>query len=222
MTKVLIVGHLGNMGRRYAAICDHLKIDWQGYDIMGGSDDYPYTHVIIATPTEAHLGCLLKYGQEAQGRPILIEKPVRKSAANTEKAIRDIDNLFMVNNYAHIHEVRQDPYRSWRTQDTTYSFYNTGADGVYWDCIQLIHLAKRSIDINLQSPIWSCTINGIPINRAQVDRGYVDMIADFVGPQNNLWGYDDIVAAHEKVEAFAMTNSLYCENVPQVHAASKS
>jgi hypothetical protein len=38
MTKVLIVGHLGNMGRRYVAICDHLGIEWVGKD---KDDMYP-------------------------------------------------------------------------------------------------------------------------------------------------------------------------------------
>jgi hypothetical protein len=227
--KVLIVGHLGNMGRRYAAICDYLGVEWVGKD---RDDMYPgrtwdFSHIIVATPTDTHideLGDLATTFHGGDGVSILCEKPIVHTDTidhddyDLYRCLHHVDGLghklFMVNNYAHIHQVRQDALRGWRTQDTHYSFYNTGGDGVYWDCIQLIHLAKREIRIDNTAPVWDCKINGVVINRAQVDRAYIDMIKDFIGPQNNLWGYDDIIDAHKKVEAFAKTNSLYCENVP--------
>jgi hypothetical protein len=162
------------------------------------------------------------------GVSILCEKPITYADVvdhedyNLSKRLDHATNLghrlFMVNNYAHTHPVRQDVLRGWRQSKTTYSYYNTGGDGVYWDCIQLIHLAKRSIRIDNTSPVWQCTINGSAINRSQVDQGYIEMIKDFTGPQLNMWGYEDIIAAHEKVEAFAKTNSLFCENVPALIA----
>jgi hypothetical protein len=213
------------MGRRYAAICDYLGYEWVGQDL---SDNWPdpesISHAIIATPTEGHIRDIISIcnfiGDDLDSIPILCEKPIRTSELkyHLETRLSDCEraNLCMVNNYAHIPQIRQDAMRSWRSMDTIYSFYNTGNDGVYWDCIQLIHLAQRAIKINTDEPMWFCKINGVPINRSQVDRGYVDMIKDFLGPQLNMWGYEDIIAAHKKVEAFAKTNSLFCEHVPQL------
>jgi|DEB0MinimDraft_4_1074332.scaffolds.fasta_scaffold63687_2 hypothetical protein len=215
--RVLIIGHLGNMGKRYAAICDHLGIPWVGHDIKDQNPDVMKSHIIVATPTDDHFTTLLRLEHEDFGKPILCEKPIRKGL----KFIRDLDtpglaNLYMVNNYAHITKSRQELVKRCRKLDTHYSYYNTGGDGIYWDCIQLIHLAKGSLKLNNTEPVWSCRINGTTINRADVDAGYVEMIKDFVGPRNNMWGYADIALAHKKVEALARTNSLSCESLPSL------
>jgi hypothetical protein len=201
--KVCIIGADGNMGRRYRAIFEseglpYAAVDWD--------DPFPtglYTHHIIATPTETHTELLMEVC--ARYKPplkILVEKPFAKI-----RDMRELDiirkagywgnEVYMVNQYAYYsHGITE------TSGQTSYDYYNSGKDGIGWDCIQLLHLARDGIShLRNKSPVWDCWINGTQLNRELIDLCYVKMILDFVsdGQQyGRRWGWDDIRHAHAK------------------------
>lgn len=212
--KICILGANGNMGKRYQAILNRSSYVYDCFDI---SDHFPdpnnYTHFIITTPTHTHLSHLIQIGEMAD-RPIniLCEKPIYKidTEAKRDEFYRVLDKLEykghklnMVNQYAYymsnIHEPIADG-------ETFYDYYNSGGDGIGWDCIQLIHLALKDVYfLRNVSPVWFSSINGHPLSRREIDLCYVKMIEDFVTDgkvYGRLWGYRHIKEAHEKVNKY--------------------
>jgi hypothetical protein len=206
MISTCIIGGLGNMGRRYAAI---LASEGMPYTIIDKGDSLPRihdgaTHFIIATPTDTH-GRILRMVAEKYKEPvnILVEKPVVKLGGTlrglrpVERALDAGHNVYMVNQYAYYsHGITEGKGPTW------YDYYNSGPDGLAWDCIQLIHLAKGGIGFLAQnSPVWNCGINGRSLNRELIDLCYVKMIKDFLSngaAYGRLWGWDDIKDSHAK------------------------
>lgn len=194
---MFIVGINGNMGRRYKAIAEHLNIGVSGVDI---NDNLPNKKtlankiIFLCTPTDNHIQDILWYFTKSNCQ-IVCEKPISKIYKEFTKLFDYSDRLLMVNNYNYImlgHEVTKKP--------TTYNYYTSGKDGLYWDCIQIIHLARGKVLLSNKSPIWKCIINGVEINRSEIDLSYVYMIKDIFGEQKYVWGMDDILLAHQKVE----------------------
>lgn len=203
MTKVCIIGNKGNMGRRYAAVCDYLDIEHWGWDRNPrdyNADDFKdTTHVIIATPTKRHIIDIqnLKDFLAFKG-PILCEKPIATNI--TELKYIDYDNLYMVNNYQYLY---QGNYGS----HTTYEYYHSGNDGLAWDCIQLFKFTDDSPYLKNQSPIWKCSLHGKKLSKNDIDQSYIDMIKDFTGPMKYCWGKDIIIDLHLKVAKYEIENS---------------
>ena len=211
---VLLVGHRGNMGRRYAAILDCLGVNWIGTENL--AEDYPnsisvhdrfldtiFSHIIVATPTDTHTS-ILRYLHTFPG-PVLCEKPITKDV-NYEMVLPYYpNNLFMVNNYNFIefHNDQQNDYNI-----TWYDFYNSGKDGLAWDCLQLIVLDNGGmLQFKNESPVWSAGIDGLKIVRDSIDRSYVKMIDAFISNRDHqLWDARDpkIIHAHE------MARTLIC------------
>lgn len=206
--KIGIIGHLGNMGRRYVAICDKLRLNWIGYDVKYGHasiSDFielnKLSHLIIASPTDYHMDHI-RIATTWPKLKILCEKPFFKDdyKKNLEilKKIHS-KNLYMVNQYAYHLNLE---HFSVHDSNTTYDYYHSGGDGLAWDCIQLIALSHDSTRICLKnnSPIWIATINGISLSKNLMDYCYVDMIEDFVfETHGKLWGIEKIIEAHEAV-----------------------
>ena len=202
---VLVVGHLGNMGRRYSVILDCLGIGWIGTEDL--IKDYPnsirhnerfigdiFSHIIIASPTDSH-NSLLQHLQTFPG-PVLCEKPITKTDNYEIKLGYYPKNLYMVNNYAfaELHRDRREDNVTW------YDFYNSGKDGLAWDCLQFIVLAEGKLSLKNDSPIWSAGINGFKIDRSSIDNSYVLMLDAFISNRDHqLWDARDmkIVKAHE-------------------------
>lgn len=197
MMKILIVGGMGNMGSRYRAICEYLGYKYDVCDIRDSLIDKAKgcDRFLIASPTsmhETHLKAL-----SAFNKPILCEKPIIKDSASVEHLFRKIpslkENLTMVNQY-----------RFFDTQDTlgetSYDYFKSGSDGLAWDCINIIGLAKMDVKIASKSPIWRCKINGQNLNLKYMDIAYVNML--------RVWALDlakddkesYIVYAHKQVE----------------------
>ncbi len=205
-TLVYIVGNQGNMARRYSAILDYLEIPFCGHDKAeynpannGKNAFLPTakcaTHFIICTPTERHLkdiGLALHYE-----KPILCEKPLTTNALELQAFERDcgedIALVSMVNQYRFLG--RQESEGA-----TYYDYFKTGNDGLAWDCLNIIGLAKKAPTyIKNESPVWRCSINGRPLDLGMVDYAYISMIRDFLSPQHKSnWAY--AYRAHEKVE----------------------
>jgi hypothetical protein len=189
------------MGRRYASVCNSLKIPFIGVD---KNDKLPkdITHVILATPTDSHLIDIiklrLKYPYHVK---VLCEKPISKiKHPNDLDVLKDkVHEYFMVNQYAYYRDNIDETHND---GVTSYNYYNSGKDGNLWDCIQLIQLAKGAIKIRNNLPIWTCRINGFSLSRELIDHCYVKMIQDFTTDYTMYrrpWGIDTIIDAHEKV-----------------------
>jgi hypothetical protein len=202
MKKILIIGCNGSMGKRYSAICKFLKIPFKGIDIGEYFDPDDYSNFIIATPTDTHLRVArLIIDNSTKHTRILCEKPIA-IVSHVVNELSDVildakalgHEFFMVNQYAYY------PGLPTEKEPTFYNFYQSGKDGLKWDCIQIIYLARGEIILDNTSPVWECKINGLWLNRETLDECYVDMIDDFFrNSKRKLWAWDDIFKAHLKV-----------------------
>ena len=193
------MGSSGNMGRRYMAILKLLGIRHDGYDLGGDLDTgAQYSHIVIATPTTTHIQVIKDCLEVWPKAFILCEKPVSKDIFEilSLKRSYNVSKLFMVNNYAYM--LSMNPIRV-GTDETRYNYFKTGGDGLFWDCIQLIYMAKGSIELKAEAPHWKVHLNGLELTSNMVDFSYIDMIADFTGARQHCWGFDDIIKAHEAV-----------------------
>lgn len=195
--KVLVVGYLGNMGRRYVSVLNYLNVKWVGLDIYENPTleklYEPISHIIIATPTDTHIGMIRHCRWHYPNLPILCEKPVSK---NLDELIDLPMWLYMVNNYCYM------PIDLTFKGPTSYNYYKSGDDGLYWDCIQLIGLANgNDITLSNTSPVWECQILGQRISAEWIDRSYISMVQDFLGKRDKVWGTPKIRLVHEKVLA---------------------
>lgn len=202
MPKVLIVGCLGNMGKRYKAIFSYLGIDTVGVDIGIYVKPVDITHIIICTPTETHIQQIYVYTELFPDASILVEKPL---ALNCEaaKQVFDIghEKLYIVNNWAHAHE-----YKMLRVGqcDVLYNYYQTGPHGLYVDCCQLIYLSKSPECCSLQnvSPVFCANVDGC-ITKEMIDWSYIKMINAWLGNEKEyLWDMIDAVNMAEMVENY--------------------
>lgn len=191
MKKVAVVGANGNMGRRYKLIleqyceCEVVPIEIDGYRDPSDCDG-----IIIATPTNTHYE-LIKFYHNF-GKPILCEKPICKNPEQLKElmALPGID-LSMINQYEFMLEENENSDKR-----TTYNYYRTGNDGLLWDCINIIGNAVDSYDINNNSPVWLCKINGDIFDIKDMDYAYISNISEWkFGWRNKEY----ILTAHEKV-----------------------
>jgi hypothetical protein len=196
--SLFIVGIEGNMGRRYQAVARYLGIDCSGCDIASlRSERIPPKDalILICTPTEHHLRDCFSHLASGE-HDVLCEKPIVKTRDDLEKLKGiNLDRLFMVNNYCYTEESGIYPYPG----ITSYNYYMSGKDGLIWDCIQLFGLAKSRIELQNTSPIWTCIINGVSIERNSIDKSYIEMITDFFHRKEHLWSGQKIIEIHEKV-----------------------
>lgn len=188
--RIGVVGGKGNMGQRYCSILSMIGIDYHIIDI----EDKPigdYTGFIIATPTETHMNLIEEYSKYLV--PILCEKPIVKDEFNFHrlKKFSKPECLSMINQYRYL------PLYG-KTGDTFYCYYNSGKDGLFWDCINIIGLANtNNIFLSNKSPIWSCRLNGIDISKNWMDQAYVDEVLHWLEQRES--NYDYVIKSHEKV-----------------------
>jgi hypothetical protein len=200
--KIMLLGGKGNMGQRYAAILRKMQIE----PVICDVGDDPLLHkdvsgVIVVTPTRQHHESILEVAPLKV--PILCEKPVTLEPS-TLPDLRDKLKCLGVPSFSMIHQ-----YRHFETSGTGHSVYNYfkhGNDGLVWDCFQIIALAKETIHLSEESPIWYCVINGTQLDLREMDAAYVVEIAAWVnhvkdGTQPEV-GWDYIIASHQKVDMF--------------------
>ena len=193
--RVLVVGSRGRQGRRYCSILNYLGVDYTGTDLGQSFPNTDFTHAIVATPTNAHektiFGLRDKYPWLL---PILVEKPVVTSLT---RATLELDGIYAVNQYAFLPE-----YTKFQSGEglTAYDYYQSGADGLLWDCISLVGLANGRIELKNDSPVWKAQINGVELHREDMDTAYVVMLRHFVdGNYDRFWGPTEIKRVTEKV-----------------------
>lgn len=199
---VCIVGHKGNMGRRYATIVgQHLGKEWVGIDV---GYEIPYMQdYIIATPTDTHIDLILDIKIVNKDATILCEKPITTNISDFERIPKEYwDDIYMVNQYRYYPNLERDEIYNGSTE---YAFYHSGNDGVAWDCIQLIHLAKNNKRIRLSksTAVWHARINGVALKKDFIDMCYVNMFEDFLhGSFNCMWNLHRAYEAHKDVMKF--------------------
>lgn len=228
--KICVVGCNGNMGTRYQAILrslNHTAIGWDEFhdsllkrNLIDEADAF-----IVATPTDQHLTDLYFIHKMTSRRMgwILCEKPIVKSLAELEK-LKSFGDDFLgrlrcVNQYAYLPEME---LAKDERGITSYNYFRTGKDGINWDCFQLYALANKDIVLDNKSPVWRSRINGVPIKIAHMDQAYVDMIKDFLGPQEKVWGWDkiekttlEIIRTENALRSNRSTSQKRLEKAPQ-------
>ncbi len=200
--KCLVVGGLGNMGRRYCAILKYLGVEYDIFDTANpmmatAPNDNPVTHCIIATPIKEHVADILQGVVYIEN--ILCEKPITKNIKDFKRLekFKDHCDLRMVCNFAFAHPSQQ--YQP-GCNLIDYNYYNTGKDG-YWDYIQLIYLASQ-LTIKTTSPWFNVTIGMRPITLDMIAESYIRMIRTWLDKPEKLWGLEQAKAATEKVIAW--------------------
>jgi hypothetical protein len=186
--KIALWGANGGMGRRYTSI-----IEWLGHEVLPIEFDTSFGEalhfcdeadaIIVATPTDSHVD--ICRGILHLEKPILCEKPVSRNIFELNRFLEELKGFSntpfqMINQYELLYDATS-------TGDTVYNYYNSGGDGLYWDCINLIGLANGPIIIRDRSPYWCAKINGVSLKRGAIDGSYVNMIKNWlVCPIDNL------------------------------------
>ena len=204
---IALIGSEGSMGKRYQAILRHLQFPFLVYDTCFMSLDNILAQakrcdrIIIATPTDTHV----RYLRELlpSGKPILCEKPITKNLDEIE-ALHEWCNE---NGYTYNMVMQYKEYglnlSSGRLSE--YNYFRHGNDGLVWDCMQIIALARGPIILGEDSPEWRCVLNGRKLSIEFMDKAYVYMIAKWM-----RGGLDqpmaEILEIHRKVAHYAATN----------------
>lgn len=202
--SVLIVGAQGNMGKRYQAIFNYLRVNTFLADIKT-----PHSHlkrmaenanaILVATPTQTH--CRLVKSLVPFQKPILCEKPLSTDISEAIKTLRYIErkkaNFSMVLQYA----MFDDPDTE---GETYYNYFKHGGDGLVWDCFQIIGLARTRVHIYEDSPIWKCQLNGNQLNLQYMDRAYVEFIEQWLKTPGMSTEF--IETLHHKTDDYARTH----------------
>jgi hypothetical protein len=193
---ILIVGANGNMGRRYQAVLRYLKRDFYCVDkdeaVLKVFSVAQRAHgILIATPTATHADYLNLFA--SLGKPILCEKPFTKNIAECRDLIASLKRQHcrasMVSQYKELlNPASKGP--------SHYDYYRHGGDGLVWDCIQIVGLAKGPVELKEESPVWNCQINGSKLNLAGMDTAYVQHISKWL--RGETQSLDEILDFHEK------------------------
>lgn len=205
MKNVMILGGRGNMGRRYGCILKSLGVNVTPIDVSDGSTTNVFQAgsdcdgIIIATPTPMHVVDIVFCSQFE--KPILVEKPISVHMSLVEAALRSCEKkrapIQMINQYKKLISDHD-------SGESVYDYWNHGRDGLAWDCISVVALAKGPIRLAETSPVWNCKINGRVLDQSKMDSAYVGMIAEWI--QNPVSDPAYIIEAHEKVHQYLENN----------------
>lgn len=172
---ILLIGSMGSMGVRYSYILDYLGLDYRSFDIRSHPEEAldqwakEADKFIIATPTKTHYDIILKLHKYS--RPILCEKPVTKTREELLKLLDLKPQLTMVNQYLFM------PLEVTDYGGSYYNYFRHGADGLAWDCLNIIGLSKQGTWIAGESPTWECQINGRKLALSDMDKAYIYMLS---------------------------------------------
>ncbi len=183
------------MGDRYRKIVENLghRVGGEDVDTFLGFSRANADAIIVATPTSTHAQVL--YDLRDCGRPILCEKPITKDVDYLDDLIWSFKKagtrLSMVNQYAELDDPASEGM-------TAYNCTRHGDDGLFWDCISLIRLARGPIELREDSDVWQCTLNGRQLCLDDVRAAYATMIDRWLKDPTKT-DYGDLLEAHRKV-----------------------
>lgn len=198
--RILLIGGMGSIGSRYREILRQLGIAFEILDTDGRDPHFDvekyletskFDKVIICTPTHTHeeyVDMLLDLK-----KPLLCEKPVSKNTDVTLQLANKASYLnvpaFVVNNYAFIE--RERPLKECFPRTLSYQYYNTGRDGLLWDCCQLVYLAfkeRAELRLDRKGAIWKFHLGDFEVPYRWVEESYYQMIIAFAdGFYDKLW-----------------------------------
>jgi hypothetical protein len=193
MKKIYISGVKGNMGRRYKLICKRLGLKLFGSDCTSFTEQASFClhegidGIIVATPTYTHVDALNIFSHITPNIPVLVEKPIQLG----EILVPPEHNVTMVNQYKYLVGNNNS------VGITYYNYFKTGGDGLLWDCINIIGMAKSEVTIKNSSLLWGCVINGKKLRLQDMDKAYVEMVKDWTEKPVGNHGY--IEHAHKAV-----------------------
>jgi hypothetical protein len=196
--SVLLVGAKGSMGRRYQAILRYLGRKFIACDIESEPEQVESlasrcAGTILASPTDTHAAYIRLLAPLK--KPILCEKPVTKNVAELKDLLTELARLEtpfrMMNQYRILAD------RS-RIGKSIYDYFRHGNDGLYWDCMQIIGLARGEIRLGESSPVWMCMINGKALSVSHMDAAYLAYTQLWFQRPNQDPG--EILATHEKTD----------------------
>ena len=183
--KIMLVGALGSIGRRYAHILHRIKgidlvaldpafdakhrnADWfterniptlspnKGQDyVWPKRDEYKPDKVLIASPTNTHDEWCRKCIEHKTA--FMCEKPLTKDLDSCVSLAIAADST---GTPAHVvcnyKFALQGTTRSYY-DPISYNYYSTGNDGALWDCAQLLYF-NPDMKIQTDSPIWTLEV----------------------------------------------------------------
>lgn len=199
--RIVVLGAAGNMGRRYSHILKLLGCEVTERDLHNIDEPFEAEMGMVATTTDTHLESIRRL-VDGNVKSILCEKPVSKSLVELQEIKRITEkyevDFRMVCNWCQCTPISFNP----GTCVVEYNNWRTGNDGLYWDVIQLIHLARSiepsDLSIDKQSPVFHASINGIDISLTDIDRSYVWMMLAWLNTPQYLWGMEDAIQATQK------------------------
>lgn len=218
--NILVIGGLGNMGRRYVSILRYLNhtpvitdIDTKKEDVVElakKSDG-----IIIATPTIKHMSYLKLL--LPLDKNILCEKPITKNPRDfheINELLKKGSVLQMVSQYEELLKCPQIKDMDHFNEEgkkiivkykTRYNYFKHGSDGLFWDCIQIFKYAAGDIYLGETSPIWECKINNELLSLGKMDHAYINHIKKWIlgGFRDNSTDVDymdDMYLLHKKIK----------------------
>ena len=146
---ITIIGAEGSMGRRYSAIVKYLGHKFRAIEL---DDQIPEKcdRVIIATPTVTHHHIVTECIRSGANH-ILVEKPLFQDLNEYDFKPEFPCDIRMVCNYAFI-----DATYSVFEPPTYYDNYYAGKEEPWSNFIQLAGLARGSLVVKEDSPLWKC------------------------------------------------------------------
>jgi hypothetical protein len=198
--SILIVGAHGSMGKRYQAILKYLNREYHCVDKENSAQDIQFmaarsSGIIIATPTDTHVKFVREFLPFR--KPILCEKPVTKDIGELRHLRDEIKESGTPFRMMYQYEILGDTLRNGASR---YNYFRHGSDGLVWDCLQIIGLARSEVKLEETSPVWSCMINGRALQFSHMDAAYIAYIQRWLHrPDDSLL---KIVHAHEKTAEY--------------------
>ena len=178
-----IIGCLGSMGTRYRAILNHLEESFVCLDKNDSLADIVHNarfsdRIILCTPTPTHFSLLKRL--LPLHIPILCEKPLSTDMKEMEGILKLVElnktPFTMMLQYSELVRPRS-------VGHSFYNYFRSGHDGLIWDCMQIIGLANGEVEINNNSPIWKCMINGEALSLSDMDGAYVTFVEKWMSGQ---------------------------------------
>ena len=185
--RIVVIGAKGNMGSRYCFYLRYLGCDVVEVDLDSGHTPMNCDGILIATPTENHIDHIRVAAEF--NKPILCEKAISKDLKLVTDICEADINLRMINQYGYFDLL----YESGATH---YNYFRTGNDGLNWDCINIIGIARNEVYISNRSPVWTCCINGRRASLGDMDRAYLWNLQDWLVKEDHNKPY--ILHAHKK------------------------
>jgi len=187
------------MGQRYQAIFKYLAHPFCTVDKNHSESEIltlasKCSRVILCTPTENHFNFLEKL--IPLQKPILCEKPITKKLNELDKILLLADKCRTDFSMTFQYSELVNPTKEGKSH---YHYFRSGSDGLIWDCLQIIALAKGDLDISNDSPIWRCMINGQLLSLADMDSAYVNFVRKWITGQIRQ-NPDLLFSIHQKTE----------------------